>query len=318
MQILCSKKSRGSQAFTLIEVLVTISVIGILVAILLPALQAIRAASRSTQCVNNLRQLGLAIGSYTAANGVMPAGHQGLGYSLHVQILPYIEQTPLYNAINFQVVSGHSPLNDTCTSTNVATFLCPTDVGNYGGTGVTNYAGNRGYRFDERGPSDNGGVSVTSASAFPPDRISDGSSNTAAMSEWLITRGGFGLRDPVRSVFITSPHMAGPKVYDKFLAECGGLNLSSAPIGNAKGVRWMTGILGGSLYTHDYVINGRSCSNGGLVQISAYTAGSLHNRMAHVLFLDGHVTPVRDSITLSVWQAIGTRAGGEVITNIPE
>ncbi len=80
----------------------------------------------------------------------------------------------------------------------------------------------------------------------------------------------------------------------------------------------MTGIVGGSLYTHDYGVNGRSCSNGGYAQLSAESAGSLHNEMAQVLFLDGHVTPVRDSITLPVWRAIGTRAGGEVNTNIAE
>jgi len=307
----------GFRGFTLIEVLVTIFVILILIVILLPALQAVRAAARRTQCANNLRQLGLAIGSYTSAYGVMPIGHQGKGFSLHVQLLPYLEQIPLYNLINFQT---HSALfeNKTCASFQVATFLCPADVGDSGGTGVTNYAGNRGYGFDENGPFDNGGILFSRVPSWALSGASDGNSNTVAMSEWLVTRGAFNSRTLNRTVLITDQHISGPSAYGDFVADCNGMNLNTSRPSNSKGVLWMASMVGESLYTHDYGVNGRSCSNGGYVQQSAESAGSLHNGMAQALFLDGHVTPVRDSITLPVWRAIGTRAGGEVNTNIAE
>lgn len=125
------------RGFTLIELLVVIAIIAVLIALLLPAVQAAREAARRIQCTNNLKQIGLAAATYMDANGTMPFGHyqsagrrypfQWLGsFSSFAAMLPQFEQTPLYNAINFQLHIG-DPDNASIATTVLATMLCPSD-----------------------------------------------------------------------------------------------------------------------------------------------------------------------------------------------
>ena len=124
-------KRRG---FTLIELLVVIAIIAVLIALLLPAVQAAREAARRSQCVNNLKQMGLAVHNYESTNGTLPPGvvypspvdNWGWGPSGLLSLLPFLEQTALYNACNFNW-SPDDPCNQTADSTQITTFLCPTD-----------------------------------------------------------------------------------------------------------------------------------------------------------------------------------------------
>src|SRR6187549_2591400 len=96
-------RSRKSAAFTLVELLVVIAIIGILVALLLPAVQAAREAARRTQCINNLKQIGLACHNYHDTHRVLPFGQGGTGdrYSAITLLLPFMEQTNLHGTIDF-------------------------------------------------------------------------------------------------------------------------------------------------------------------------------------------------------------------------
>lgn len=130
------------RAFTLIELLVVIAIIGVLIALLLPAVQAAREAARGMQCKNNLRQIGLALHQYHDSFGNFPPSHvvnykmydDGLWpwppgwWSWHARVLPYLEQRPLFDQVPFDEDTQvqHTELS-TLTSIRVMTFLCPSD-----------------------------------------------------------------------------------------------------------------------------------------------------------------------------------------------
>jgi prepilin-type N-terminal cleavage/methylation domain-containing protein/prepilin-type processing-associated H-X9-DG protein len=124
------------RAFTLIELLVVIAIIGILIALLLPAVQAAREAARRAQCTNNLKQIGIALHNYHDLVGVFPPGllsqpgsdgdNIGPGWGWASMILSQLEQTPLYNAINFPLPI-EARANQTARLTKINTFFCPSD-----------------------------------------------------------------------------------------------------------------------------------------------------------------------------------------------
>jgi prepilin-type N-terminal cleavage/methylation domain-containing protein/prepilin-type processing-associated H-X9-DG protein len=133
-----------NHGFTLIELLVVIAIIAVLIALLLPAVQAAREAARRAQCVNNLKQIALAMLNYESSQGCFPAGEKGCCWGTwHVFILPYVEQPALFNAWNFygnNIPSGgpadnnlrfYSNANLTVTTSTVSAYICPSD-GNSG------------------------------------------------------------------------------------------------------------------------------------------------------------------------------------------
>ena len=125
------------RAFTLIELLVVIAIIAVLIALLLPAVQAAREAARRAQCLNNLKQIGLALHGYQDAIGAFPPGYIsrpgsdgdniGPGWGWAAMILPQLEQASLFNSINFSLAI-EVPANQTARLTKVGTFVCPSDA----------------------------------------------------------------------------------------------------------------------------------------------------------------------------------------------
>ena len=209
--------SPARRAFTLIELLVVIAIIAVLIALLLPAVQSAREAARRSQCVNNLKQLGLAIHNYHSSNNVLPAdgvflgpasgtvqgAGEGWGWAASwvVAILPHMEQQSLYNAYNFNR-SADLPPNYTTGFTLVGSLICPSDNikvrpalpdpwapnsyhGNHGGPGiVSNWSGTITQNYTNY-PAQWWGVDANMA-YFGFESITDGTSSTALFSERLL------------------------------------------------------------------------------------------------------------------------------------
>jgi prepilin-type N-terminal cleavage/methylation domain-containing protein/prepilin-type processing-associated H-X9-DG protein len=216
------RKTRACSGFTLIELLVVIAIIAVLIALLLPAVQAAREAARRSQCVNNLKQMGLAIANYEGANSCLPPTsnavlmNTGTGnsndFGMKVRILPYMEQAALYNAFN-QSIDYNFIQNGTVSSVYVSTFLCPSDgtqvnrgMSNYAGHdfGDCNYGNNIGtslsfFSGQIDGPAyvmgsiaEGGGIGTIGTANGPTVTLAaiiDGTSNTAMHSEWQKGKG---------------------------------------------------------------------------------------------------------------------------------
>ncbi|HEY4262437.1 MAG TPA: DUF1559 domain-containing protein [Schlesneria sp.] len=214
-----SRLSSRRRAFTLIELLVVIAIIAVLIALLLPAVQQAREAARRTQCRNNLKQIGIALHNYHDSNQVFPMGFSDAvwgpsetfgGWAWGAAILPYMDQGPLFNQLNFSSTPYSAGANQTAMAIPLAAFSCPSDVkppltpnnaGNApGGKGVTAIA-TTSY-MGVGGPF--GGVSCIANGTIPvPDprniglfavnssnsfrNITDGSSNVFAVGEvrWI-------------------------------------------------------------------------------------------------------------------------------------
>ena len=216
---------RAGRGFTLIELLVVIAIIAVLIALLLPAVQAAREAARRAQCTNNLKQLGLGFQNYISTNDCVPpsmpvatysggtVSYQGVweSWSPHSMMLPFLEQQPLYNSLNFSLAPDGSVSSAgfyggeaqwTGVTTRVKAFLCPSSVppsvqDYFGKGGVNNnqYAGNNYFACAGSGldpdaandPADNNGLMFWIGTAVKPVTlagITDGTSNTIAFGEW--------------------------------------------------------------------------------------------------------------------------------------
>ncbi len=215
----CPRSPRNMLGFTLIELLVVIAIIAVLIGLLLPAVQAAREAARRAQCVNNLKQLGLALHNYHSTYDTFPMiypsrttgtrelrGSWGC-WSAQSMLLGYLEQQPVYNSLNFSIVNRHSEQGSsvqyTGITTRIASFLCPSSPlprGNLENSGRpnpgNNYYASTGPSLHFAEGSAGGGpkgifrvagaaeLKNASGGAIGIRDVSDGTSNTIAFGEW--------------------------------------------------------------------------------------------------------------------------------------
>jgi prepilin-type N-terminal cleavage/methylation domain-containing protein len=313
---------RRRRAFTLIELLVVIAIIGVLVSLLLPAVQQAREAARRTQCRNNLKQIALAIHNYADAHRAFPLclSSAAKGISVHTYLLPFIDQSPLYNLVNFNVAWDNVG-NDIPRAMIVPTFLCPSDssAGIPAGWAGTNYRASQGSEILYGQPSTVVGNSNYGMPApngvFVPSKvvqvaeIRDGMSNTAAFSEHQL--GDF--NNSISSPTDTFRPGTYPTTPDEAVLQCRTMdptNLSLQGVSNV-GAPWLQAYHSTTQYFHVSGPNSRSCMfPPGRIQT---TAASYHVGGVHVALCDGSVRFVSDNVNLATWRALGSKAGSEVL-----
>jgi prepilin-type N-terminal cleavage/methylation domain-containing protein/prepilin-type processing-associated H-X9-DG protein len=336
------KRPRG---FTLIELLVVIAIIGVLVALLLPAVQAAREAARRMQCTNNLKQLGLAVHNYHSSNNVLPAQCMypasanlsgGWSFSWYLAILPNLEQGAVYNAVNFSL-SPWGLEQTTAAYNQIGTLLCPSEsissrpggltatssyVGNYGGPGsISGYSGTIIPLSDLEGIGGQlGPIGFQS--------VTDGLSNSALFSEHLIGLSNspslaISSRDAKRAVFqntITAKANSGAQQAMAFVNGCRAITTTSVSQDRIAN-QWFAAYpmhIGTTSYQHYGPPNSVPCNNPAdpswlsyIGPMGSAPATSNHSGGVNVCMTDGSVRFIRDTISIPTWWALGTRGGGE-------
>lgn len=307
--------NRISRGFTLVELLVVIAIIGILVALLLPAVQAAREASRRTQCTNNLKQIGLGIHNYhDSLKGLPPGRWGGTGgkvWSQNSLLLPYMEQSNIYHLIDFNQLWDHAN-NTQARAAVVPSFLCPSDPQNdvpVGWAG-TNYHGNEGSH-----PAQANGTFCHANTARPCKNlasITDGLSNTAAFSERF--KGDWSNAIVTERSDIFKPGGT-PSTPDDAMNACRSMNPSNLSFQfiSSSGAPWLAGTADNFTgYLHVAPPGDRSCHFPPGSQMRS--ANSAHTSGVNVLKCDGSVSFIPRTVDITVWRAIGSRDGGESLS----
>ncbi len=352
MQRSAERPPKRAWGFTLIELLVVIAIIAVLIALLLPAVQAAREAARRIQCTNNLKQLGLGLHNYESTNGVLPPQEvlTGVGtlsptwktmWGVSARISPFLEQGPMYNAINF-TLKASDPSNATVVATTLSVLICPSEVnpqpymstGSTGTTsvyGVTNYGWCAGDWYVYGGV---GGVPNRSAFAVNLSRrfaaVTDGLSQTLAAAEVKANQpeyrscfpdgsGGtlpglnnpYAVPDPAHSARYV--FAAAAQCSYKVQAHTEWANGNSDDDGFTTALPPNTKVLAGP-QGQDVDLHTINESDGGPTY-AAVTARSDHPGGVTALFLDGGVHFVKSTVNGLTWRALGTIAGGEVISS---
>jgi prepilin-type N-terminal cleavage/methylation domain-containing protein len=300
---------------SLLELLVCLAVVSVLMGLLLPAVQKVRAASQRSTCLNNLRQLGVATHAYEQAHGEIPLGKCNSNrlkkqrfycFSAQAKLLPFLEQAAIAHAIDWtdqtldfpgqlpRANSTNQPLLDQ----RVTAFLCPADAEADGGSISYRQSVGWNYLMGGRDPLPKRLLAVT-----------DGLSHTALFSERSV--GGSSASDGRNPLLVdTRPEDLAPACVQ---AQEQPVPAAAEPGDPYAGTTWLRGADRHARYGHLFPPNSRlrDCECTQMVGASVMTARSAHTGGVNSLVIDGHAAFVGNDVQLSVWRAWGSPNGGE-------
>lgn len=324
---------RRVRGFTLIELLVVIAIIGVLVAILLPAVQQAREAARASQCRNNLKQIGLALHNYESTFGLFPPGMiTGNNVSTHTQILPYFDQMAAFNQFNFSQDVNSAAINMPAREQKAVLLTCPSHPASPAfvltgtqcpnGCGTTTYVqslGNNANYATQDGPfGRNTGAKIS--------QIPDGLTNTALFAEIVL--------GPSTGTTTTGVIPAGNPEFYRVATNLAYATWDASPTGDTiavpecdnaatsallyRGKQYYRGNVVATFYSHTLTPNStrRDCIRTTGFDRGHLASRSFHTGGTHFLLGDGGVRFASNSVDEKVWRAIGSRAGNERIGEI--
>lgn len=331
--------------FTLVELLVVIAVIGVLIALLLPAVQAAREAARRSQCSNNLKQIGLAVHSYENAFKSFPPSIMWKGggsdppgeWSTAARVMPFIEELNTFKRIDFTKGYGDAT-NAAIRPTRLPTYQCPSepnDTTRLSGSGAPdhyplNYGFNMGVWFVYDPVAKRGGDGAFVVNGGLRGRhFTDGMSKTLLAAE---VKAYTPYYRNAPTAMPTSPPSSPSEICP--LAASAEAKMGPTLMSNTGHTEWVDGkvhqcgftatftpntdvpcMQGGAQYNVDFTSQreGSSTSN---PTYAAVTSRSHHSGLVNVTRMDGSVQSVSNDIAIGVWRAMTTRAGGEVFQQI--
>jgi len=330
---------RRRSGFTLIELLVVIAIIAVLIALLLPAVQAAREAARRAQCINNLKQIGIAVHNYHDTWGSFPQGESAGAICPAGTILPFLEQNGVYNAFNFSAPQSRwldcDVANATAGKTKISTYICPSEVNTQFDTAfpfywAATYAWNSGTWWPRTTSWDGVfGRSIADDKAVDPPLgiitlagVTDGSSNTLMTAEVAagpLTKGA--ARTRVSDCYdITG--VTKTTTVPQANAVCDQINWATGPIPwsgswRYKGYTWLEGSMWRNWFNTIRTPN-KTCCTPATSSSWWYImkpASSYHPGVVNVAMCDGSVKAIKDSVNAQTWMGLSTRAGEEVISS---
>ena len=323
--------------FTLVELLVVIAIIGVLVALLLPAVQAAREAARRMGCQNNMKQIGLACQNYESTVGSLPPAliyygkdnPRNSGWSPQARLLPFLEQGTVESEIDYSKSYKSVMLGDVSIAAyRTPVYICPSEINDRVRVkeGVPihyplNYGVNRGVwrTFDPTGKRrDQGAFQANKGAAFR--QFTDGLSNTLLAAEVkgytpYFRDGNAGQPQPVDPNQPTSICSLGPGDFKETTGH----------------TEWVDGRAHQSGFTATFTPNTkvecpgkegfdadwtstREGKSDTAITYAAVTSRSFHAGVVNVALVDGSVQSINDNIAAEIWRAMATREGGEIVS----